>query len=286
MAAKWEKRGNPVKRFFVELVRGKPELWPKPMISEEPDPVFLFILTTPYSGSTALAKILDTSQVGMTLNDSGEGQWLVPGLRQLEKWHEDMYVDWDSVRAVWLKCFQDERQKNNKLKVVIEKSPANLVRAAQFAEHFPTGRFLGFTRNPYACCASIFHRRWDPRHSLASYRAKKFSQIAGHWVRRTTLIREFVESRGVEWFTYEQFCSDTAGCVARISRACPELEGIDPQGRIKVKNYKVQKITDQNPRQLALLKPGDIAAINSVLSEHTDLLNFYGYDQLEKPGIA
>ncbi|MEJ2140008.1 MAG: sulfotransferase [Gammaproteobacteria bacterium] len=281
MTAKWEKRGNPIRRFFDELINGKPELWPRPQLSGEPDPVFLFVLTTPYSGSTALAKILDTSQHGMTLNDSGEGQWLVPGLRQLEKWHEDMYVDWQSVRAVWLERFQEARRQNNQLRVVIEKSPANLVRAAQFAENFPTASFLGFTRNPYACCASIFHRRWDPRNSLASYRNKKFKQIAGHWARRTRLIRDFVEPRGIEWFTYEQFCADTAGCVAKINKACPDLEGIDPQGKVKVKNYKVQKITNQNPRQLAMLKPADIDAINSALTEHADLMSFYGYELID-----
>jgi len=281
LASKWEKRGNPISRFFSELIHGKPALWPRPEIKNEPDPAFLFVLTTPYSGSTALAKLLDTSDKGMTLNESGEGQWLVPGLRQLQKWHADMPVDWESVRAVWLSVYQEAVQQDERLKVVIEKSPANLVRAAQFAEHFPTATFLGFTRNPYACCASIFHRRRDPRNLSAAYRERKYRQISQHWVRRTTFIRDYIEARNIEWFTYEQFCADTAACVAKLNRACPELTGINPRGEVKVKNYKPQPIIDQNPRQMALLQPGDIRAISATLAEHPQLLEFYGYKLIQ-----
>ena len=142
------KRPSRYKRFLTELVNGKEELWPEVVIEDQPEPVFLFLLVTPYGGSTALAKILDTSSKSMTLHESGEGQWLIPGLYQHYHWFPNMVVNWDSVRSVWLDGYQSRKKQDNNIAVIIEKSPPNVVRVEQLKENFAHTRFLGFVRNP------------------------------------------------------------------------------------------------------------------------------------------
>jgi hypothetical protein len=273
------KRSNRFKRFLTELVSGKKtELWPEVTIKDQPEPVFLFALVIPYGGSTALAKILDTSSKSMTLHHSGEGQWLIPGLHQYYHWHANMEVNWDSVRSVWLDIYQQKKSQNAEISVVIEKSPPNVVRAEQFKENFSHTRFLGFVRNPYATCSSVHFRYWLPTYLIPSYREKKFTLYATAWLRKAALIKDFVEKYSFEYFTYEQFCADTKSCVEKINRACPELGGIDANAKIKVKNSKVQSFSNQNERRIVMLKPADIKAINAVLETRPDVLDFYDYE--------
>jgi hypothetical protein len=272
------KRPNRLKRFFAELFGGKTELWPEITIEDKPEPVFLFALVTPYGGSTALAKILDTSSKSMTLHDSGEGQWLVPGLHQAHNWHPGMHVDWGSVRSVWLNEYQQQKSLNDEISVVIEKSPPNVVRAEQFKENFAHTRFLGFVRNPYATCSSVHYRYWLPTHMIPAYRARRFKHYATGWLGKAILIKEFVEKYSFEYFTYEQFCADTKSCVEKINRACPELGGIDTDAKIKVKGGKVQTFSNQNERRIVKLKPADIKEMNRVLVTRPDVLKFFGYE--------
>ncbi len=52
---------------------------------ESNQPHFLFIITPPYSGSTAISGVLNSSHRTMILQKSGEGQWLVPGLCEKDR---------------------------------------------------------------------------------------------------------------------------------------------------------------------------------------------------------
>jgi hypothetical protein len=272
------KRPSRYKRFLTELVNGKEELWPEIVIEDQPEPVFLFLLVTPYGGSTALAKILNTSSKSMTLHESGEGQWLIPGLYQPNHGLPNMVVNWGSVRSVWLNVYQSKKKQDNNIAVVIEKSPTNVVRAEQYKENFAHTRFLGFIRNPYATCSSVHYRYWEPTNLVPNYKALKIQKYANFWLRRAILIKEFVEKNSFEYFTYEQFCADTKSCVEKINRACPELGGIDADAKIKVKGNKVQSFSNQNERRIVKLKPADIDAINRVLETRPDVLDFFGYE--------
>ena len=56
---------------------------------------FVFVFTPPFSGSTALAKILNTSPKSMLLNSRGEGQWMIPGMRKPNPWQSQGTCRWD-----------------------------------------------------------------------------------------------------------------------------------------------------------------------------------------------
>lgn len=80
-----------------------------------------------------MAKILNTSHRTVLLENRGEGQWLVPGLCQEDRWNPDKQVDYASVRAVWMNRFQMLKQFTPGADVVVEKSPPNMVRLEQLA---------------------------------------------------------------------------------------------------------------------------------------------------------
>ena len=87
--------------------------WPRPEYDKNNEPFFIFIVTPPYSGSTALCKVLNTSHRSMLLAPNGEGQNLVPGLCNTDRWQPGLDVDYESVRAVWLSKFS-HREKSSK----------------------------------------------------------------------------------------------------------------------------------------------------------------------------
>lgn len=64
----------------------KSKKWPIVKYNSNDEPYFLFLLTPPYSGSTAMAQLINTSHKTMVLNKNGEGQWLIPGLSDKDRW--------------------------------------------------------------------------------------------------------------------------------------------------------------------------------------------------------
>ncbi len=75
---------------------------PFPNIGETENHTSFSWLRLPYSGSTAIAKVLNTGSRTMLLHHTGEGQRLIPGLAGRGRWRADMFVDYESIRAVWL----------------------------------------------------------------------------------------------------------------------------------------------------------------------------------------
>ena len=147
-----------LKRKLIKLFRPK---WPLPEYDPEIQPHFLFVVTPPYSGSTALTRLLNTGQRTTLLHRRGEGQWLIPGLSQKDRWDPEKKVNYESVRAVWLHEYQRLRRADNRAEVVIEKSPPNMVRLEELSSLFRYRSFLANNRNPYANCASMLYRHYD-----------------------------------------------------------------------------------------------------------------------------
>ena len=106
------------------------ERWPKPDFRPNDEPQFIFWLTFRNSGSTAIAQLLSTNPLVALLNKRGEGQWLVPGMCEHDRWDEAKPVDFDSVKAVWLNRYQQikARRTDREIKYILEKSPPNIMR--------------------------------------------------------------------------------------------------------------------------------------------------------------
>ncbi|MGE9270711.1 MAG: sulfotransferase [Verrucomicrobiales bacterium] len=256
----------------------EPSAWPiHPPSNRENDPVFLFLFTPPYSGSTALAHILNSAPASMILRSNGEGQWLVPGLCADDRWDPRKAIHWDSVRSVWLNQVQFVEELVGPIELVIEKSPPNLARSAQLLEHFPRHEIMVFNRNPYANCSSILYRQYPAEDQSEKERISILTDLANQWVERTQYAKAIIDEHDPLAFTYEEFCADVASTIHRVVTRIPSLRGIDPHRKVLVKDYAPQKISNQNQRQISRLTDRELAAIGEQLQSHENLLKDFGY---------
>ena len=190
--------------------------WPLPKYDQNVEPHFLFLITPPNSGSTAMAKILNTSHRAMLLNPKGEGQWLVPGLMEEDRWDEKKFVDYDSVKAVWLRKYQDVQALVQNIDVVIEKSPPNMIRIEKLASKFQDYSLLAINRDPYARCASILYRYNDADKLSSENRLQKLRRITVKWTLLSRIIKKLVMSKNVPLVTYESFCDNPQLLLNRL----------------------------------------------------------------------
>ena len=124
----------------------KVDNWPTPthlpLVSE---PTFLFIITPPYSGSTALTQVLNSAHHSTLLQKRGEGQWLVPGMCQADRWNPDKYIDWKSVKAVWSSKIRFIEEHVGKINVVSRKALRTSLEPTGFSRLFRSIKSLLLT---------------------------------------------------------------------------------------------------------------------------------------------
>jgi hypothetical protein len=254
-----------------------PVKWPTPDYVMDDEPHFLFIITPPYSGSTAIARLLNTSHRTMVLEERCEGQLIVPGLRDKARWDQDMVVNYESIRAVWLNKYQSTNKLVQNIDTVIEKSPPNMMRIEQLVTIFKSCSVVANNRNPYANCASILYRNYDALNIDSNKRKVILEAIAQKWLKRSYRIRELVQRLKISLVTYESFCKDPALLIQELQLPVGVTESINLNARVQVKDYKPQKIINQNNRQINRLNRDEMMLLSNIFSAHQDLLFFYDY---------
>jgi hypothetical protein len=243
------------------------------------DPLYLFVFTPPYSGSTALAGVLNSAPWSMVLNPNGEGQWLLPGLiNKALRWEADMEVNWDSVRAVWGQKVKQVEQLTGRVDLVIEKSPPNMVRADGLLKAYPDNAVLVFNRNPFANCASILYRNHKADELTDERRLHLLTVLARDWIRYAEHLKRIIDTRAPVVLSYEEFCRDTEKALEKVISRVPQLQGADPGWQVRVKDYEPQRISDHNARQIGRLSESEKARLSEVLSEQQELVADFGYD--------
>lgn len=258
----------------------KNERWPSPKFDENDQPHFLFIITPPYSGSTALSELLNTSHRTMILQPKGEGQWLVPGLCEKDRWNSEKEVDYLSVKATWLSVYQQVKRLTQNVDVVIEKSPPNMMRIEQLSSQFRDYSFIANNRDPYANCASILYRNHDADNLSSDKRKEVLIGLAEKWITRSVKIQKLISSLDIPLLTYEEFCRNPSSVINILNTPDGVSESINPNVSVKVKDYKIQPITNQNERQLAKLTSDEIECISQFLTASIPLLEYFGYQCL------
>ncbi len=267
--------------IFTTVHKKMKPKWPAPPYDEENQPHFLFIITPPYSGSTALAKVLDTSPRTMTLRKNGEGSKLVPGLSQKDRWNPDKKVDYASVKAVWLNRFQEVKRLYPHIDVVIEKSPPNMMRIEKLSSQFSEYSFIANNRDPYANCSSILYRNWYAKYFNSKKRKRLLEEYAKDWMMRSYKIRELVIEKNIPLITYEHFCHDPSAILGVLRLPEGVAETMDLKAKVKVKDYEPQPITNQNDRQIKNLTDDEIECIGSILKSDNDLMKFFDYQVMQ-----
>ncbi|NBC26851.1 MAG: sulfotransferase family protein [Bacteroidetes bacterium] len=253
------------------------ELWPTPQYDRNDQPHFLFIVTPPFSGSTALCKLLNSGNRTMLLHERGEGQWLVPGLCSDDRWESEMTVDVSSVKASWISRYQEIKKLVSAVDVVIEKSPPNMMRLEKLVDCFDDVSLLANNRNPYANCASILYRNFDTRSLSRDERLSTLDRLAADWLHRSRKILSLIQHFDIPLITYEQFCEDPSSVIDLLDFPDAVTESIDPHATIEVKDYGAIPVSNQNHRQISQLTAEDIRAISSRLRKERDLLHDFGY---------
>ena len=254
--------------------------WPRPQYDENNQPHFLFIITPPFSGSTALSELLNTSHRTMILQERGEGQWLIPGLSENDRWDPNKEIDYLSVKAVWLNKFQEIQKLTQNIDVVIEKSPPNIMRIENISRQFKNYSFIANNRDPYANCASILYRNHNVKQLKPEERIDIVKKLARNWLMRSDKIQELVLHLDIPLLTYEDFCKNPESILDNLKLPDGVAQSINFQAEVKVKDYEKQGIVNQNERQIAKLTDEDINNISDILKSNEKLLDFFGYEIL------
>lgn len=252
------------------------DTWPLPKYNNT-QPHMLFLLTPPYSGSTAIAKLLDSSKRTATLCENGEGQWLIPKLIEEDRWDIDKPINFDSIKAVWLNKYQQIKKKQPDVDVIIEKSPPNMMRIEALAAMFDSVSFIANNRNPYANCSSVFYRKYLTDEINNVQRKVIIKQLIDDWLTRSYKIQQLIKTLEIPLLTYEKFCKKPASIIDILDLPRGVIETINVEGKVKVKDYEPQPIVNQNERQISKLTPDDMAIISKQLSAHEELMAFYNY---------
>jgi hypothetical protein len=252
--------------------------WPMPGYQPDVQPHFLFILTPPYAGSTALAELINSSPRTMFLEPRAEGQWLVPGMCTPGRWDAQHPMNYASIRAVWLQRYQWVRALvGRSVDVVVEKSPPNMLRMTALMALFERVSLLASNRDPYANCASILYRNHPAETLSEAQRLDVLRGLAQSWLFRSQQIQAVLQRHAAVLITHEQFCADPGFWVQKIPLPAEVVQSINPHALLKVKDYPEAPLQCFNAEQTARLKPAEIACISQVLAEHADLLAYYGY---------
>lgn len=246
---------------------------------------WLFILTLPNGGSTALAKLLLSSPSTTALNGNAEGQWLIPSLRKPgARWDPDNRIPKRRIRAVWLNCVKNRGRYPI---LVIEKSPPNLCRYRDIVDAFKTMKtyVITLTRDPYATCAS-WHKRygfrkiveqWSPPGAACVKNESDYFRFLGKiWLQRATMLLDARE-HSILNLSYEEFTENTFKVISELGALIPQLRDVSPTAKVKVKDYDQQEIVNMNNIQIGTLSNDQIAAISSALREDVDTVEKLGY---------
>ena len=265
-----------INKLKQSLFRDK-QLWPRPTYLRGDEPHFIFLLTPSYSGSTAIAKLLQTSPHIGSLHNKAEGQWLIPGLKKGDRWEQNKFVDYKSVKTVWLAKYQQIKKERPLCEYIIEKSPPNMMRINELAKQFKSYSLVANNRNPYANCASMLFRNHDVVNLDQQAREKIISNLVDLWVIRSNQIKMLVVNQTIPLLTYEDFCGEPELLIDNLQISEKIKNTINTKQCVQVKDYLPQPIKNQNERQISLLKESDIQLITKQLNNHDDLLKFFGY---------
>ena len=262
----------------------------------------LFVICPNNSGSTFLRNALATSR--RTWNLQREGQRMFGAVRPTrrkddrltgnnrlwaskKRWidilRDPAHYDWPRTRAAW---YFQAYARDPLARVFVEKSPAFLMVVGDLARHFRNAKFLFMVRNPYAVCEGIFRvRRRRPWGLSAALEGERMATVAArHVATCLEYQRRNIEAYGNQgvFFTYEAMCSEPERVAQKIRDLVPELDDLNLRQRLWVHSDYHEMLTDMNARQIARLDPDQIAAINREFQKHRAVLNYFGYDVVER----
>jgi hypothetical protein len=252
--------------------------WPIVTSVKNYEPNFIFLLTPPNSGSTAIAQVFNRSSNVAQIEKKAEAQRLIKGLYKSDRWSKEKFVDEHSIRSVWVnECFKNYKSKG--AKYFIEKSPPNMMRIELLQSIFPSHILLANNRDPYANVSSMFYRYNDNIDKLSvEERKSKITGLVKTWIKRSTVLKEIIQSQNVPYLSYEKFCENPTLLQDSIdSSVFGGQIKLDFKKNLIVKDYKPHPLANFNQKQMDKLTDADIDTITSSLRVNEELLSYFGY---------
>jgi hypothetical protein len=156
----------------------------------------------------------------------------------------------------------------------VEKSPPNLLRATEIAEHFDPSYFLIMVRNPYAHCEGLMRRNKDNARHAALFAVRCLRQQ----------MKNAKELKDTLCLTYEELARNPAATAKKIEAFLPQLGELNYAQTFSLNSIDgvVQRgIVDLNQKKMRLLSVRDLKTINSVLEKNADVMDYWGYESIE-----
>lgn len=233
---------------------------------------YLFILAPPYTGSTLLHEILSTSSSISPNNtfDTREGQQL-PELKDKMfikgRFEPTFKVDWDLAYDVWHQYWDPTAP------ILMDKSPANIVRAKELEQYFQPIYFLLLVRNPYAQCESLIRKN-----SWSATRSAEFAILCLHYQKRNldTL-------KNTSLLNYEEMTTNEEKVKSTVTDILPEVNDLHFDKKFKAHNFhnKQLKPTNLNNPKVEALSAAQLKDMNRIFKQDQELLDYFGYNLIE-----
>ena len=200
-------------------------------------PQYLFILSPPYSGSTALWQLLQTSSQVSALPDEGQK---LPELRQMMRtnpWDPNTQFDWELISRTWHQYWDRGKP------ILIEKSPPHLCRVDALSRHFQPAKFILLMRDPLAICEAL-HRRNNMDWEIAANRWLEWLDL--HLNTRAKQVDSHV-------LYYEDMVSDSQAAFDSLKNWMPELHDVSVDSAIEahsIEGVKRRPLRNLNPQKI------------------------------------
>ncbi|PWE18474.1 hypothetical protein DDZ18_02390 [Marinicauda salina] len=235
---------------------------------------FLFILSPPNSGSTALIRLLQTSaNTSILKSRKGEGQFVLGAAPFLlyNSLNSKKIIPWRFIKMCWMGSWDTSKN------VLVEKTPGNLFRVEELEEWFRPANYIISIRDPYAFSEGLIRRH---------YKHKSYTWAAQFWIKFARYQKENIELLGRKAVStrYEDFTDQPAELVRALRKQIDMLDDIDYRRSMKVHSLdgSVERpLTNLNDKQIARLSPEQIAEITRVLSREPELLDYFGYELMD-----
>lgn len=124
---------------------------------------------------------------------------------------------------------------------------------------------------------AFFYRNYDTENMVLAERREVLEKLAGEWLMRSRVLKNIIIENKVPLLTYEQFCKNPSSILEVLELPEGISDSINTDAKVKVKNYKIQPISNQNQRQIASLTSSDMEAIGRILKPETTLMEYFGY---------
>lgn len=232
---------------------------------------YLFVLSPPFCGSTVLWRLIRTSPNVAAFEAEGQHLPSVRDIMRPNRWDPTYAYPWADIRPKWEAVWDMNKP------ILLEKSPPHVLRAFSIQDAFPNATFVANMRNPYAFCEG-YQRRTQKGMAMG---AELWALCAEHQRRNVA------ELERVLFFSYEQFTEQPEQAAKQLLDFMPELGTLDPNASFaahSVIGNESNKLQNMNAIKIELLTNEDVQEINSILQQHPDLMEHFGYDFIEPTG--